>query len=78
MFLGSTGVPTKQYPGILVREYLHQEIDFTLKDWRSAGSRLGLAEPIPGDLDAQRRAHWQVLQRVYSPTAVMDWMPECP
>ena len=65
-------------PRPLVREYLHEEIDFTMDDWEFAGNLLGLAVPGPGDLDIQRKGHWDRLQAVYSSKPIIDWMPECP
>jgi len=55
----------------LVSEYIHAQVDFTMRDWRAAGS-LGGASPRerPAILDDQRAAHWKLLQRKYDETQV--------
>jgi hypothetical protein len=60
----------------LIREYIHQEIDFQERHWRDAG---GLCRPTTragnGALAQQRQTHYDLL--CGKCTQVRDWMSEC-
>jgi hypothetical protein len=64
-------------PLSLVCEYLHPQIDFSMTDWRAAGSLMGMARLVGGDLDEQRRNHWLLLQEKYEKIQILAWMAAC-
>jgi len=60
----------------IVSEFLHPQIDLTMEHWRSAGSLVGFAPAVRGDLADQRQRHWVLLQSAYSPVPIRSWMPD--
>ena len=72
MFLGLKNETLHSYG--LVREFIHEPVDFSIKDWSRAGELLDFVPgPVSGDLIEQRRAHLELLSTHY-PDGVRSWM----
>lgn len=62
----------------LVSEFLHEQIDFTIGDWRRGGRLVAFThQAVTGVLEEQRKVHWLLLQSFYGAVGVHGWMPEC-
>ena len=77
MYLRQHSEPPSE-PSGWIREYLHRQIDFSIEQWRDAGSLLRMVRRVGGALDDQRRHHWQRLQEKYGTPQILGWMASCP
>jgi hypothetical protein len=76
MFLNQPAPEKRYIQPALVSEYVHAQVDFTIKNWRSAGGLVDVTKrPVAGALQDQRRRHWELLGTRYGPTLISEWMP---
>jgi hypothetical protein len=63
--------PRANYP---LPEYIHKQIPHTLAHWTDVGGKIGrTSSPDPTSLADQRRAHLELLAKIYGPD-VLGWM----